>query len=204
MPEALLAVDRAGREPRGRGRARRSATRSWCGWRRNGRPCDSRVERRPSEVVAVPRPEECRGPRHQRARVHRQHAPLRLGFALAIGIGRAGRIVFRDRPGQGAPSNTRSEEKVTSGMSAAAQAPARFSAPSRIPGEAGVALGFGIGDPNEAGGVDHRPRLVPLDRRRDRRRIADVELGSRRSGRRGGRGPRTNAPSPVRACRSRR
>ena len=108
------------------------------------------------------------------------------------------------------PSNTRSDENVTSGIAGSRAGPRQNLGADGVLAEAGLRLALRLGDADIAGRIDHRPGPLTAEGLRDALRVRDIHVPARQEGRGRGRarhrsarrrGPRVPVAPVIRSCR---
>src|SRR5688572_13377653 len=176
MPEATRAigqeVERGVHEIGDVGRGHRAVA-----GRGKGDPRLERTEKNSREIEVVPRAEEGARANDERTGMRLEHEALRVSLAPAIHPERRWRIAFV----VGASEPAVEDEIGREGEQRRADPGARL---RQMRGAFGVHLAtafrieLGVVDAYVPRGIDHRPRLVALERGAYRARIGDVDLGT--------------------------
>ena len=113
-----------------------------------------------------------------------EHPALGLGLALAIDAGGTDRVVLHIGTAEPAVEDQVRREGDERNVGARRRRRRRFSGPAAFQAKQASALPLGVGDADEAGGVDHRPGPMPPQRVAHRRACRRCRARRGRSGRR--------------------
>ena len=134
-------------------------------------------QRRGHEVVAIPGPEEGGGPDHQRVRHRSQHALLGLGLGASVDIQRARRRLLAIGNLAASVEHEIAGERHDPrphGLGGGGDGDGAVD----VLAPATVRIVLGLVDPDEAGRVDHRPRLQRAEERVRRASVGDVQVAA--------------------------